>query len=384
MNIGLLVPTNGYGGAEKLVERLDKGFSKKHNVYIIYYMDVKGESNYNDNVFFLDKSVDNAIIKRLIRIYRLNRIKKEKELNFCISFMEGPNLVNYLSGEKNCRKILTLHGNYSRSTFLKKNIVFKHIYKHIFKYVYSNVNKVITVSKKNRELFTDFYNLKNDNFNVIYNMVDKDEILIKCKEPIPKKYKALFDTKSIISISRLDENKCIYELILTFNELSKKEEINLILLGDGNDRKRLVELVDRLSLNDRVFFLGFKNNPYKYIASSSVLVLNSEYEALPNTIVESMICKTPVISTNAISGPSEIISDGSYELPSSLHEKSNCGMLIPVPKKNISSPFLKMALVEMLSNEKIRTHFIDQGFKKAMLFDTELILKQWDQIFNEK
>lgn len=61
------------------------------------------------------------------------------------------------------------------------------------------------------------------------------------------------------------------------------------------------------SLEDKVVILGFKKNPYPYIKNAKCLVLSSEREGLPTILIESLILGTPVVSTNCISGPSEIL-----------------------------------------------------------------------------
>lgn len=63
-----------------------------------------------------------------------------------------------------------------------------------------------------------------------------------------------------------------------------------------------------------MFFLGFKSNPYKYIANCDLLVLSSLYEGLPNVIIESIAIGTPVVATDCLSGPREILLDGKLEI----------------------------------------------------------------------
>jgi glycosyltransferase involved in cell wall biosynthesis len=74
-------------------------------------------------------------------------------------------------------------------------------------------------------------------------------------------------------------------------------------------------MIDSRGLTDRVQIIGFQFNPYSWMANAKILVLCSDYEGLPNVLIESLVCGTPVISTDCPSGPRQILGDA---LPSSL------------------------------------------------------------------
>ena len=91
---------------------------------------------------------------------------------------------------------------------------------------------------------------------------------------------------------------------------------NLVFIGDGdkNVTKYIKDLIDDLNISDKVFFLGRKDNPYKYLAKSGVLALSSHYEGTPNVIVESIAVGTPVVSSNCTRGIEELMSLKELEL----------------------------------------------------------------------
>ncbi len=70
---------------------------------------------------------------------------------------------------------------------------------------------------------------------------------------------------------------------------------------------KLVKLIQTYDLEDKVEILGFKTNPYPYIKNAKILLLSSEREGLPTVLIEALILGTPVVSTDCISGPSEIL-----------------------------------------------------------------------------
>lgn len=71
----------------------------------------------------------------------------------------------------------------------------------------------------------------------------------------------------------------------------------------------LIKIIEEKGLSDRVFIAGFQTNPYPWIAGADLLVLSSDHEGLGGVLIEALICKTPAISTNCPSGPSEILAE---------------------------------------------------------------------------
>jgi glycosyltransferase involved in cell wall biosynthesis len=69
-------------------------------------------------------------------------------------------------------------------------------------------------------------------------------------------------------------------------------------------------MIKKLHIQNRVNFLGFKDNPYKYMAQADLLVLSSRYEGLPNVVLEANACGLPVVAYNCPGGTREIIKDG--------------------------------------------------------------------------
>jgi N-acetylgalactosamine-N,N'-diacetylbacillosaminyl-diphospho-undecaprenol 4-alpha-N-acetylgalactosaminyltransferase len=69
----------------------------------------------------------------------------------------------------------------------------------------------------------------------------------------------------------------------------------------------LQKFVKEKNIEDKVHFLGYQNNPFKYLKKANFFVLSSLNEGLPNVILESLACGTPVVAFDCLSGPSEMI-----------------------------------------------------------------------------
>ena len=87
----------------------------------------------------------------------------------------------------------------------------------------------------------------------------------------------------------------------------KDTNIHLVVIGDGPEKDKLNNYINENDLYRKVYLLGSKSNPFKYIANSKAFVLTSESEGLPRVLIESLICNTPIVSTNCPNGPREIL-----------------------------------------------------------------------------
>lgn len=81
----------------------------------------------------------------------------------------------------------------------------------------------------------------------------------------------------------------------------------LVIIGVGAASSNIREKMQELNLQDSVFLLGHKENPYPYMRHASALLLSSDYEGFSLVIAEALACGTPVISTDCPSGPREIL-----------------------------------------------------------------------------
>jgi len=111
----------------------------------------------------------------------------------------------------------------------------------------------------------------------------------------------------------------------------------LVFIGQGPLLPEARNLVDELKLNDRVHFMGFRKNPYPYIKAARLHVLCSDYEGLGVVILEALCLKTPTISSDCPSGPSEILP------PENLFETDDMGAFVQLLKNASLSPELFQA-----------------------------------------
>jgi len=119
----------------------------------------------------------------------------------------------------------------------------------------------------------------------------------------------------ILGAGSLDKQKRFDDLISAFAMLRNDyavSDLDLIILGDGPDRKRLHELAKKPGLEKNLIMPGFVNDPFKYMRAAEVFVLTSGWEGLPNVLIQAMACGAPVVATDCPHGPREILDNGRF------------------------------------------------------------------------
>lgn len=154
----------------------------------------------------------------------------------------------------------------------------------------------------------------------INNPVDKDLI----DECLNESFTMDSSFVNYVSVGKVIPRKGFDTLIEAFNLVIKKQpNSRLYIVGDYTDvvcidfKKQLDNMIEEYGLNEKVFFVGFQTNPFKFISSCNAFILASTDEGLPNVILESFYIGKPVVATQSVPFVSHIIKDGvnGYSLP---------------------------------------------------------------------
>jgi len=167
--------------------------------------------------------------------------------------------------------------------------------------------KIVVISDAVKEKFKGF----EDKIVKIYNAVDTEVFKPIDVSYLKKELKISKEKKIVGSISRLDWWKG-YDLFL---EVAKKiTEINnnilFLIAGDGPEKEKIIDFVEKYNLSSKIIFLGFKKNIVEIINLCDIIVnLSTQPEPFGRTIIEAMLCGKVVVATN-LGGPKEIIENG--------------------------------------------------------------------------
>lgn len=137
----------------------------------------------------------------------------------------------------------------------------------------------------------------------IYNPFDEAEI-----NKLANKDVSLPEKEYFIHVGSFEQRKRHDRLLFAYKASGVATPLLLLGKGKEGEVERIVDLIGKLGLEDKVICGGFHKNPYPYIKNAKALVLTSDREGLPTVLIEALILRTPVISVDCPSGPKEILS----------------------------------------------------------------------------
>ena len=151
-------------------------------------------------------------------------------------------------------------------------------------------NKIVAVSKKRAEYYRAKCWVPKNKMEVIYNGVDLDSFLYK-----PKEYPNNWLT--IGTVARLVHDKGIHLLLRAFAEIKSDKKLKLLIVGDGPEKRNLIELSMSLGINEKIKFVGYQNEITRFLYQMDIFVLPSLVENLPLSCLEAMAAGVPVLTT---------------------------------------------------------------------------------------
>jgi len=250
------------------------------------------------------KSRFTYILTYMFSIVKLhNFLKKEKPEFFIIHLISSIPLSLLLFFNYETKFILRISG-YPKMTVFRK-ILWKLCNKKLHK-VFCPTN------------FTKDYMIRNNIFSqskiflVRDPVINVNEINKSKKLDIENNFNWLKNEKYIISIGRLTKQKNFQFLISEFSKISINfPDLNLIILGDGDEKEHLKKLIIKKKLTGKIFLLGNQKNIYPFLLNSLFFTITSDWEDPGFVILEAMFSKKIVLSSNCESGPIDIIKDNS-------------------------------------------------------------------------
>ena len=111
-------------------------------------------------------------------------------------------------------------------------------------------------------------------------------------------------------LANSDEIKNQMMLLKAVNYVRNKQNLNVVFIGEGHKKKDLIKYAEEINFSKNLYLLGFKKNPFPYLLKSDLFILTSNFEGLPNVLIEAMSLNIPIISTKSPSGPQEILLNG--------------------------------------------------------------------------
>lgn len=239
-------------------------------------------------------------------IQLLRKIKKEKNIEIAdydviIGQMGCPGgfVAVKLAKKYNKPSIVGLRGS-DVTGYLKRQIL-----KQMALWAYNNCSKIVTVSEDLKKriigkgIDEDKIRVIKNGINPIFRVLDKDASRKRLQLP---------NTKIILFVGHLIKTKGIDYLIEALANFDKNINFKLYLIGSGEEKENFIQIIKEKNLSKVADFVGTVKHSelVDWYNATDILCLPSLREGIPNVILESLACGTPVVATN-IGNNSEII-----------------------------------------------------------------------------
>lgn len=224
------------------------------------------------------------------------------------------------------------------------------------KMLFRKFKRNIFVSEDGRKAYLKIYPKDEGKTVVCHNLIDYNEIIAKSSEPVIERF---YGKTIFLNVSRHTEyDKKITRIINACNKLKEKDFV-VLLVGDGEDHVKYINMVKEKNLEDKIEFLGLKTNPFPYYKIADAFILSSQFEGFPVVFLESMIMNVPLITTD--------VSDASIMI------KEKYGIVVQNSDDGIYEGMKE---------------FLDNGFKISKPFDyksyNEESLKKLEALINNE
>lgn len=383
IKVGFAIPTLDSLGAQRVLITILKNINhSKFDIFLIVNEvvgDFKNEIPNFIKIIEVKQKILNIPKLRVLEyiFYGYYLALKEKKLDVIVSIVPYTNFALYFTKKLYFQKfklIVSEHAHVSGAINDSENMgnLFQKIYQKYFKTVYNSntVDNIITIAEESREDLIINHKIRRNKTTLINNPNDYQNILTKSKENIiDKTFNNWKKNNNVIFISsgRLVFQKRHDILIKSFSVLvSKYPNCRLIIMGNGN-KNQLKELIIDNKIKEKVYLAGFKSNPWKYIYNSDFFVLSSVWEGLPCVLTETLILKTPIISSDCPSGPKEILKNGKY------------GKLY----NYLSNEELTKALFYGYKNRNKLKEKAERGFDSTYRYDPKFITNKYENLIEK-
>lgn len=350
----LFLNTNiGYGGASKMMTWLANSFSREgHSVTFITYRDSAENQLIDKRVNHIHIQTEDAIkgLRGFYKTIKTIRIHiKEGKYDWAIAFLSPSQLRLSISCIGLPVKLLYSHRG---DPYQKPKGV---------------INATVNMCNDWAFSRADYFVFQTERAQHYYPNRIKRRSTVIANPIVPLLRTCLRDgnvNNSIVNVARLDINQKRQDLLIkAFMKISSQfPEYRLLLYGDGEDEQRLKELAGQ---NKQIVFKGLTNNVVESIQNAMCFVLSSDFEGIPNALLEAMSIGVPCISTDCSPGGAAM-----------LIRNGENGMLVPCGDIDA----LADALLFFINNNDERERIGRQGMEVCDLYSEERVFSKWEEV----
>lgn len=363
------------GGIERTVSILLKHLADKHEIYLVLFNEpIEYELPPNIKVKYLRRNFRGRFF-RLITLplvtFRYWRFCKQQGITKSISFDSICNFTNCIlkwtlwRGDCYIYEAAYISKRFPNSSWDGR------IHRFLISLLYPYADKFLVNAARIAEDLAQELELEHHSIKIIPNPLDFQVIRVQSTTFIPKQERFVF-----LHVGGFRQQKNHALLIEAFSQL-RHLDVVLLLLGKGELEESIQVKVVALGLVEQVIFEGFQSNPYAYMKQADCMVLSSDYEGSPNVLLEGLACGLPIISTDCLSGPRELLApDSDFNIPLSTLEVAKYGILTPVG----DAKYLAEAMTLIYEDKDLREQYHAGAEERISSFAASKIAAQFEQL----
>lgn len=373
------------GGGERILSEMSLNLSDNIQSTIVL-LGNQVSYPYKGKLIVLDTPFSKKFFPKLFIFFRgflkFKKVVNQEKPDYILSFGNEPNIMN----------VLIKRGSLVRvENFISKSNTgfFGKFYNFLIRLLFNRAERIIVVSKGIESELVKNFGIKKGKIQLTYNPIDVEKIQKMNQETLESKYQEIFKHPVLINIGMLNEQKGQWHLIRAFKKAKESNKnLKLVILGEGELKSRLQQLIEESNLKEDVHLLGWQENPFKFLSKSTLFVLSSLWEGLPTVILEAMACGIPILSADCKSGPREILAPHTnINCQAKNIEEEEYGILVPSMDKKFykaeesltkSEELLSEAIIKILADEKLQKNLRKKSKERAGEFDVKNIIKEWN------
>lgn len=353
--IAFVTPSMFFGGAERVMSILmNELVERKYHVSLIYLNDTHTISyslSEKVNCYFIKGVRFNTISNFVSPIKTLRKILKEIHPDVIVSFFNNTSCFSWLSQlGLNMPIVFSERNDPNNNIQGIKALLFQKI-------AMATASKIVFQTQGARSYYTS-KSIQNKSV-IIYNPLNLPNIEINISET----------NCNLVSVGRLSRQKNQKLLIEAVNKLKEKyPQLTLTIYGEGNLRNELEEKIKQLGLVGRILLPGTESNVIDKISKSRIFIFGSDYEGIPNALLEAMSIGLPCVSTDCSPG-------GAREF---IKNYKN-GIIVPCNDADAMANAIDYHLQHFEESKKMGKN----AKTISELLDINVIIEHWINLFNQ-
>lgn len=364
----ILVNSLANGGGERIASNIANELIRHEEIIVVTLE--------NNNKYYVDDRVRVINLNQrkwfpyIYHTFELKKIIKTENIDFIQSHLYRSNFINILCklfGGNHYVQVVN-HGDPFQ---YKKNGLKGFIMLNLMKLLYPMADQIIAISDVMNVNIRKLMSRNKNKVITVNNPNNISEIIKNSNSECDSNIELNFNY--IVYMGRLIKSKNIDLLIHAIKCL----DITLVIIGSGPEELNLKKLAETLKVSNRVIFLGQLSNPFPVIKNALALVSASSSEGFPNSIIESLACSTPVIHSDCISGPREILQPSSTvnkTIQKNNYEITPFGILYNTG--DVTALIQSIKYISTLPKEE-KSELSHNCKKRAYDFDSSVIVKKY-------